>query len=420
MSALDRGWSGTCFRAAATTAYTPADTRAAHATAPMRILLLSEGNAETGDSWSGSSRSLLHQLRSLGHSVVTGDVDLYGVDRWRTMALTFSAKRKRWAARYHLGDRGYQARSEKAAEVIARHRGRIDLILQIGATFEARSRGPVPYAMYCDSNIAWAQRGSATGYTDAVHLSAADVARQVSRETSLYRGASLIFTMSGRLKSSFEDDFGIPSERVVPIYAGPNCDVGTIPPRPPRQATQPPTVLFVGKQFERKGGPLLLEAFARVRERVPDARLRIIGPTELAGLPEGVECLGFISKDRPGGWEEIAAAYQSADVFCLPTRFEPFGIVFVEAMHFGLPCVGPEAWAVPEIISDGETGFTVPPDDAAALADALVRLISDPSRARHMGAVGRQRALQQFTWEAAAKRMSDAMTSLRPAEALRA
>src|SRR5690606_12176833 len=121
----------------------------------------------------------------------------------------------------------------------------------------------------------------------------------------------------------------------------------------------PPTVLFIGRQFERKGGDLLLRAFARVRRALPEAELLIIGPAEIPGDHAGVTSLGFVSKDRPGGWEAIAEAYRRADVFCLPTRFEPFGIVFVEAMHFGVPCVGPDAWAVPEIIDDGRTGLTV-------------------------------------------------------------
>jgi glycosyltransferase involved in cell wall biosynthesis len=166
-------------------------------------------------------------------------------------------------------------------------------------------------------------------------------------------------------------------------------------------------VLFVGKQFERKGGPLLLEAFRRVRTRFPDARLVIVGPTTPPASEPGVEWRGNLDKNKPEEWARMAAAYHEADVFCLPSLFEPFGIVILEAMFFGLPCVGTAAWAIPEMIVDGETGYTVPRDDVGALADRLSELLADPPRAHRMGLAGRRRAEERFSWEAVAARMGD-------------
>jgi glycosyltransferase involved in cell wall biosynthesis len=119
--------------------------------------------------------------------------------------------------------------------------------------------------------------------------------------------------------------------------------------------------------------------------------------------------VGNLDKNRPEEWAELVAAYATADVFALPTRFEPFGIAFVEAMHFGLPCVGPRAWAIPEIIADGETGFTVPVDDVDALTDRLLRVLRDPTLARTMGEAGRERARRLFTWKQAVGRMVELM-----------
>ncbi len=99
-------------------------------------------------------------------------------------------------------------------------------------------------------------------------------------------------------------------------------------------------------------------------------------------------------------------------MFALPTRFEPFGIAFVEAMHFGLPCIGPSAWAVPEIIADGKTGYTVPVDDVDALTDRLWRLLSDPVLAQAMGHAGRARARDLFTWPRVIDRMSEVITAV--------
>jgi glycosyltransferase involved in cell wall biosynthesis len=376
----------------------------------MNILMLCEGSAECWDSWSGISRSIVDELRRGGHTVHAADADLYGLERWTAAAATFSRDRRGWTTSYHLGAVPFRLRSRKAAGHIAKHRGGIDLILQVGATFQPRRRAGVPYFLCCDSNIRMAQHGAATGFSDGTAIPAGDLCAIAAREAAVYGAASGIFTLSERLRRSFVEDFALPADRVHAIYAGPNFELARIPAdRPPRAPAQPPTVLFVGRQFHRKGGDVLVESFRRVRRTLPDARLIVAGPPAGFVQEPGVECVGNLDKNHPEGWEALVAAYASADVFALPTRYEPFGIAFVEAMHFGLPCIGSRAWAIPEIVADGETGFTVPVDDVEALADRLLSLLGDPRRARAMGEAGRRRARGLFTWTHAVGRMLGAI-----------
>ena len=167
-------------------------------------------------------------------------------------------------------------------------------------------------------------------------------------------------------------------------------------------------VLFVGRAFQRKGGDLLVAAFRRLREDIPNARLVIVGPDPI-GLGRGFEEVGFIDKDAPGGEERLRDIYRTATVYCLPTHYEPFGISFVEAMSHGLPCVGPRSWAVPEIIEDEVTGLLVEPDNEVALAGALARLCRDREAASRMGRAGYERYRQRFTWDRVASLMVEAM-----------
>ena len=376
----------------------------------MRILMLCEGNGESWDSWSGITRSIVDQLRAEGHTVQVGDIDLYGAERWAAAAATFARDRRRWTTRFHLGAVPFRLRSRRARRHISAHRKRIDVILQVGATFQASGQAGIPYFLCCDSNIRMAQHGASSGFSDGTAITGPDMKAIVRREFGVYSRAAAIFTLSERLRRSFVDDFGIPAERVRAIHAGPNLDLGRIPPvAPPRAADHPPTVLFVGRQFHRKGGDVLVESFRRVRALLPTARLIVAGPPAGYVQEPGVICVGNLDKNRPEEWAELVAAYATADVFALPTRFEPFGIAFVEAMHFGLPCVGPRAWAVPEIIAEGETGFTVPVDDVDALTDRLLRLLRDPTLARTMGEAGRERARRLFTWKQAVGRMVELM-----------
>jgi glycosyltransferase involved in cell wall biosynthesis len=372
----------------------------------MNILLLCEGNAEIWDSWSGISRSIVQALRSAGHVVVTADVDLYGAERLLGAAVTFSVDRRRWGTRFHLSGPPFRLRSRSAGRHITAHRGRLDLILQVGATFQPLGHGAIPYFCCCDSNIHMAERGAATGYSDGVSLARHEVERVARRELDVYRHAAGIFTLSEHLRRSFIEDFGLTPNSVHAVYAGPNLDVKRIPKTAARDdSNHSPTILFVGRQFERKGGDLLVEAFRRVREQIPEARLLVAGPPALPAPAPGITFLGNLDKNRPTGWAALVAAYGSADVFCLPTRFEPFGIAFIEAMYFGLPCIGTHAWAVPEMIVDGETGFTIPIDDLDALTNRLSRLLSDRVLARDMGRAGRARAERHFTWERVGQRM---------------
>ena len=376
----------------------------------MNILLLCEGDAESYDSWSGIAKSLVDHLRAAGHTVISGDVDLAGADRWLAAAMTFAVDRRRWSTRYRLSDVPFGLRSRRAARKIADNRERLDVIIQVGATFQPLGRGPTPYFLCCDSNIRMAEHGAPWGYSDAVTLTRGELDLVRERELGVYRNAAGIFTLSERLRRSFIEDLGLAPTRVHAMLAGPNLDVARIPETLPRDvagAMRHPTVLFVGRQFHRKGGDVLMQAFRRVRERIPDARLLIAGPASFTTTEPGITVLGDLNKNTPEGWAALAEAYGSADVFCLPTRFEPFGIAFIEAMYFGLPCIGTDAWAVPEMITDGETGFTVPIDDVAALTDRLLRLLGDRALARRMGNAGRERAYRQFTWQRVIQRMLD-------------
>lgn len=375
-------------------------------TLPMNILVVCEGDAESPRAFSGTTLSILNQLRAAGDRVVCADADLKGLARVVAGGATISGNRSRWVASYHLGAIPFTLRSRNARRHVKAREAETDVVLQFGATFAAPSR--VPYFVYCDSNIRMAERGRLTGVSWASHLEPREIDAIARREAEVYRGARAIFTISEYLRRSFIEDFGIPEERVHAVLAGPNFDAAAVSPAR-EHAEGPPTILFVGVHFERKGGDLLLEAFARVRGRIPDARLIIVGPRQLRLDAPGVTNLGFLRKEVAEESAALMRAYEQAHVFCMPTRYEPFGIAFVEAMLHGLPCIGPDAWAVPEMVRDGETGLLAAPDDVDAIADRLERLLLDPALARRMGLAGRQLALANFSWARSVAAMREVM-----------
>ena len=376
----------------------------------MRILLLCQGNPETLDSWSGSSFGLLHALRAAGHAVIPGNVEPTGPVRWWVAARSFSPQRRRWWVRFTLGEAGFRARSELAARHVDAYHSRVDLVLQIGATFRTPRRPGLPLALYCDANIEMAKEGAVHGASEASVLTPGEIDEIRSREGPVYADADLIFTMSRYLADSFGRHFGIPRTRLVTIHTGANDGPEGAFLRPAPSA--PPSVLFVGRDFHRKGAEILLLAFRRVQSEFPEARLELVGPPPsriprplLRGL-RGVSTPGFHSRATSSGRRAMDEAYRRAALFCLPTRYEPFGTAFVEAMLYGLPCVGPRAWTVPEIIEPGRTGQLAEAGNPESFAAAILELLRNPAEARKMGLNARGVARRRFTWEATVARMA--------------
>jgi glycosyltransferase involved in cell wall biosynthesis len=156
----------------------------------------------------------------------------------------------------------------------------------------------------------------------------------------------------------------------------------------------PPTVVFVGRLLPVKGVDVLLTAFARLRERLPAAQLCLIGEGELRGtlearvaelgIADGVSFAGQLAP--PAVRERLARA----SLFVLPSRSEGLPMALLEAMAAGLPAVASAVGGIPEVLTP-DCGRLVPPEDPAALAEALMALLQAPGR-QAMGEAARQRA----------------------------
>jgi glycosyltransferase involved in cell wall biosynthesis len=166
--------------------------------------------------------------------------------------------------------------------------------------------------------------------------------------------------------------------------------------------TGPPTVAFAGRLVREKGVDVLLRAFARCLQQVPDARLVIAGDgpqrERLGRLAEeiGLASHAILTGQLPRA--ELERRLAAAWVQAVPSLWEePFGNVAVEAMMRGTPVVASAAGGLTEIVRDGETGMLVPRGDVGALAHALSRLLSDRDLAERLGRQGRELALREFT-----------------------
>jgi starch synthase len=170
-----------------------------------------------------------------------------------------------------------------------------------------------------------------------------------------------------------------------------------------------PYVIFVGRITRQKGVPVLLRAAAALD---PSAQLVLLAGA--ADTPElGAEVSALVAElqaTRSGViWvpemlpkPDVIQLLTHALVFACPSVYEPLGIVNLEAMACATAVVASRVGGIPEVVDDGVTGLLVPPDDPAALADAMNLLLRAPGRADAMGRAGRERAVAEFSWDAVA------------------
>jgi len=212
--------------------------------------------------------------------------------------------------------------------------------------------------------------------------------------------ASHVFALCQWTADSLMSDCGVPPDRISVVYAGSNLRI------PPglREPKQPREILFVGMDWTRKGGALLLEAFERVRQKLPDATLTIVGCDPGCSAP-GVRVEGYLSRRSPAEFERLARCYLRASCFCLPSSFDPFPNAIIEAATAGLPTVAIDNGSRREVVIDGVTGRLAGSPDAAELAEVLTNLLLDTEHLASMGLRACSHAEEFFTWDRVVQRI---------------
>jgi glycosyltransferase involved in cell wall biosynthesis len=164
-----------------------------------------------------------------------------------------------------------------------------------------------------------------------------------------------------------------------------------------------PIIGTVARLIPSKGVHILLDAFATCLEHSVQASLLVLGdgPERAAleahararGIAGHVHFLGYMAAP------DVSAMIRAFDIFAFPTFGEGFGLVLLEAMAWGKPIVASRVMAIPEIVLHNDTGLLVPPGDAVSLAQALLRLMQDPTLCHTLGMAGQKRGEQEFTVE---------------------
>jgi glycosyltransferase involved in cell wall biosynthesis len=184
---------------------------------------------------------------------------------------------------------------------------------------------------------------------------------------------------------------GVDRQRIAVIPNG--VDVDYFQPRPEMRSSQP-TIIFAGRLVDQKDPLNLLKGFRMVTEKLPEARLIVLGNGHLQDAMQAfIRSNGLQSRvSLLPGICDIRSHLRRAWVFALPSRYEGLPNAVLEAMAVGLPVVATSVGGVPEILRDGQTGLLVEPEDPVGLARALTGLLQNQSRREAMGEKARKTA----------------------------
>lgn len=363
-----------------------------------RILMFTMGN------WSHSNGAIMRAMQSRLPQWEITAIDLLQEFRKDRRGLLACAQDVPVLAWHALLDREFDRTNILHAPATARFINRLAHKLtqqhQPAFTMQTTTRfnaggGELPHFTIVDSTLAAVRQR----YRELFQSSERSLDRVHAFQQRVYDGSSGVFTMGRYVRDSLVRDYQVAPHRAVAIGAGPNIVLGK---RSNVVGSQ--NILFVGTNWERKGGPPLLEAFRRIRRKYPQAQFNIVGCSPDINEP-GVNVIGRVAR------EDLHRHFSEARLFALPTIHEAFGIAFVEALHFGLPIIGTSIGAIPEFAEDGVNGFTVAPGDVAGMAAALDKLFGDDALALRFGEASYQRSAQ-FTWDYAGTLLCDKMLSL--------
>ena len=242
-------------------------------------------------------------------------------------------------------------------------------------------------------------------------------ARQIDKWTARF-GCTRMIAVSNYVRESAHQRIGFRLDKIDVVYN----PIDTAEPDPNFDKrsllaeiglpTDAGLILSVGRVAPQKGLIYAIRAMKIVAEKMPNVHLVHIGATDnsdyLKAVQTEIEQSG-ISRNvhMIGERRNVADFLQAADIFVFPSLFEGLGIALAEAMAAGLPCVASDIRPLDEFVTSGENGVLVPPQNAQAIAEAVIDLLSSPEKSKRMGAAARETALAMFRPEPAAKRLTE-------------
>jgi alpha-maltose-1-phosphate synthase len=349
--------------------------------------------------WSRSGFNLFTNLKKAGVLERAIGVEVPMILRAPVMLKNVAFNKRRWRQKFNLDPFYYEMLTQQIKRAhTEKHFGSDCVTLQVGGHYNAHKATGLRAYSYHDGNIHGLMNSP---YFSKDLLPYAQRAFEFEKRT--YQDMTKIFVMSEYWRHSFITHFGVAAEKVVNVGFGVNIDV----PAAPIKDVNSKNIVFIGIDFERKGGDALVKAFRQLKElnKHADAKLHIIGPRQLPATladttdSDGIVFHGHLSREIPEEKQRLEKVLAEGNLLVIPSLYEPFGNVALEAMLYRMPVIATNDWSFPDFVIPNKTGSLLNnKGDSNEIAEHIIRFLESPQERIDFGIQGYQLVTEKYTW----------------------
>ncbi|MGP6146515.1 glycosyltransferase family 4 protein [Jeotgalibaca sp. A122] len=362
----------------------------------MKILYAVAWGKSKEKTWSGTGYSLYNALRK---QVDVEDINVE-LNRMQKMVMCIEQLRlvngKLRRNKYDFTKIQVTLKKNKLEKAV---REKTEPLIQIG-DFQTQYKNQYIYQdLSLDSLIDFrVHKPTAYKYSPFITNSIKNLLWRAKFQKKVYDNSKGIFTMSYWLRDHLIKYTKIPENKVHYVGAGINLDINKIT----NEKKTNNKILFVGRDFYRKGGDIVVKAFNELRKEMDNVELYIAGPKarpkEIIEMPEGIIFLGDLKFDK------LSDYFNKCDIFCMPSRFEPFGLVYIEALVYGMPCIVSNDFAMKEVVKDGVNGYLLNNENIGELKEKMRDLLKNKTIKKNV-LESREHYIQEYSWDTVATKM---------------
>lgn len=290
---------------------------------------------------------------------------------------------------YQKNKQAFIAKSRRFEQRIEQLESVPDLVFHIFNTFSpVWDQKSIPYVLYLDYTMRLSEKSNLPW---AYFLNGTERQEWLDCEHQLFQQAKHLFAQSRVVQRSLIEDYQISPDRITVVGASGNFSKAYRG----KRTFGSQQVLFNGSDFQRKGGDLVLAAFEKVRQALPNAKLVVIG-RKLLQQQAGVENPGEISP------EALKELFLTSDLVVAPAYCDPFPRFVMEAMNYGVPCIVSNQDGMPEIVDHQLNGIVLDQPNPGSLAVTMIDLLSNPAQLQLMSQAARHKIRTQLNWDTVA------------------
>lgn len=358
--------------------------------AMKRVVGLTLGSPFDPTSRSGVNNEVFTRLGKQ-FNLTAYDCSLRGGARTVSIMRSFSWNMVNWRRRSHQNPYAFEQRSSISDRILEQYGGQYDAIYQDGAMFIPRTNRKL-FITNHDANVILTARGGTYSVGSHYAVDSSLLAASIRQEREVYDRADRIFVRSHWVKESLVRDFSVDENKIRVNPSGVHLE--DVPAG--EKTYRGVNILFVGKDTPLKGYDVLLKAFELLLKQNPRLVLHVAGNSRPAKDTENIKHYGFLGQGQKHVLRDL---YLKADLLILPSRYDAFPKVLIEAGAFKVPCIATAVGGVPEIVEHGENGFLVPAGNPEAIARYAHEVLTCVSLSRQMGEKGYANFKLKFNWD---------------------